>query len=108
MGEIIKFPSEKKKTKEPSMGSEESPDFSSIDERTAINILRKDRFDFMISLKRGNPVNKYSDAYANAYNTLNKCSRVDIAEMINNASEIEIKMKPAYFTAAFNILCDTS
>jgi hypothetical protein len=107
MGEIIKFPFQGRKSKETIKESEESSDFSSFEERTAIELLFRDRFNFMISLKRGNPVNKFSDNYANAYNTLNKCSRVNIAKMINDASEIEIKMKPTYFIAAFNILCDT-
>ncbi|MDA3840752.1 MAG: hypothetical protein PF572_06750 [Patescibacteria group bacterium] len=106
MGELLQFPGGGREKKEPIKESEESPDFSSFDERTAINTLFRDRFDFMVNLKKGNPVNKSSDTYVNAYDLLKKSSRVSIAEMINNASEIEIKMKPAYYTAAFNILCE--
>lgn len=111
MGELIKFPVIKREAvssgEKPKVEQEAEIDFSSIEERTAINILRKDRFDFMLGLKKRNPGFRWSNAYKNYYELLAKSSRVDIANMINDKSEIEIKSKGAYFIAAFNILCDT-
>ena len=111
MGELIKFPLKKKEVasneKKPPVEQKAEIDFSSIEERTAINILRKDRYDFMLGLRKRNPGFRWSNAYKTYYELLTKSSRVDIANMINDKSEIEIRSRGAYFIAAFNILCDT-
>ena len=111
MGELIKVSFGKKEAvsdeKKPKVEQEAEIDFSSIEERTAINILRKDRYDFILRLKKRNPGFRGSEAYRNYHDILMKSSRVDIANMINDKSEMEIRSKGAYFIAAFNILCDT-
>lgn len=107
---MIKFQFGKKEAtdngKKPEVEKETEVDFSSIEERNAIEILNRDRYYFILELKKHNSGFGGSDAYKTAYNLLVKSSRVDIANMINRASEAEIKKRGAYFIAAFNILCD--
>ncbi len=109
MGELIQFPGIKKEEKKEVETKNKivmESNYSNLEERTAINILSRDRFDTMLNLKMLNPISRSSDTYVRAYELLKKSSKVDIAEMVNNASEMQIKMKPSYFIAAFNILCE--
>lgn len=110
MAKIYEFPSPKKEVREELKNEPvEEIDFSSIEERTAINILSRERYDFVLNIKRNNPGINHTDAYKDAYNLLVGSSRVDIANMINrdDLTESDINLKPAYYIAAFNILCDT-
>ena len=108
MAKIYEFPGVKKETKE-QLKSEpvKEIDFSSIEERTAINILSRERYNYVLNLKRNSPGLKHSDAYKEAYDLMIRSSRVDIANKMNGATESEINAKPAYYISAFNILCDT-
>ncbi|MDO8240969.1 MAG: hypothetical protein Q7T51_03260 [Candidatus Moranbacteria bacterium] len=77
-----------------------------VEERNAIILLTPERFNFMLAVKRSNPFSINSDTCRNAVENLKGTSKVEIAEMINLATELEIKRKPTYFTTAFNMLLE--
>ncbi len=77
-----------------------------IEERNAIILLDKERYDFMRKFKRNNLVNVHSKTYRDDFEQLKKNSKIWIAEMINKASELEINKNQKYFIAAFNILLE--
>lgn len=77
-----------------------------VREATAIADLSTEKFHFMLALKGSMPINRHSDTYRNAYLEFKKNSKLEVAGVINDASELEIKGKPTYFLAAFDILLE--
>lgn len=100
MGEIIEFPGPKKEV----LDDKKSEKEISIEEKNAINLLSKERFDFMLAIKRITPIKINSDSYRNAVDGLRDMSNIEIAQRINDASELDIKKWPVYYTIAFNKL----
>lgn len=99
MGELIQFPAAKKEVQDNKLNES-----SGYNEKNAIAMLSSERFKFLLEIKKSNPIILSSETYRNALESLSSMTNVEIAEMLSNMPESEIKKKPTYFTVAFNIL----